>query len=104
MKLWERVIETRIKDTVLICRQQFGFMPRKSTTDAIVALRVLMDKYSEGGQELHLVFVDLEKTYDRVPMEEQWRCIRKAGITKKHVRVARDMYKDVRQQSGQQQV
>ena len=33
---------------VPICAQQFGFMPRKSTTDAIFALRVLMEKYREG--------------------------------------------------------
>ena len=48
MKLWERVIEARLRDIVPICAQQFGFMPRKSTTDAIFALRVLMEKYREG--------------------------------------------------------
>ena len=47
MKLWERVIEARLRDIVPICAQQFWFMPRKSTTDAIFALRVLMEKYRE---------------------------------------------------------
>ena len=47
MKLWERVIEARLRDVVSICAQQFGFMLRKSTTDAIFALRVLMEKYRE---------------------------------------------------------
>ena len=36
-------------------------MPRKSTTDAMFALRVLMEKCRGGGQkELHCVFVDLK--------------------------------------------
>ena len=48
MKLWERVIEARLRDIVPICAQQFGFMPRKSTTDATFAFRVLMEKYREG--------------------------------------------------------
>ena len=30
MKLWERVIEVRLRDIVPICAQQFGFMPRKN--------------------------------------------------------------------------
>ncbi|KAK3525786.1 hypothetical protein QTP70_007548 [Hemibagrus guttatus] len=70
MKLWERVVEARLRKVVEICEQQYGFMPRKSTTDAIFALRILMEKYRDGQRELHCVFVDLEKAYDRVPRKE----------------------------------
>ncbi|KAK3564418.1 hypothetical protein QTP86_018806 [Hemibagrus guttatus] len=34
MKLWERVVEARLRKVVEICEQQYGFMPRKITTDA----------------------------------------------------------------------
>ncbi|KAK3541624.1 hypothetical protein QTP86_033058, partial [Hemibagrus guttatus] len=70
MKLWERVVEARLRKVVEICEQLYGFMPRKSTTDAIFALRILMAKYRDGQRELHCVFVDLEKAYNRVPREE----------------------------------
>ncbi|KAK3508597.1 hypothetical protein QTP70_034713, partial [Hemibagrus guttatus] len=92
MKLWERVVEASLRKVVEICEQQYGFMPRKSTTDAIFALRILMEKYRDGQRELHCVFVDLEKEYDRVPREELWYCMRKSGVAEKYVRVEQDMY------------
>ncbi|KAK3543566.1 hypothetical protein QTP70_023888 [Hemibagrus guttatus] len=92
MKLWERVVEARLRKVVEICEQQYGFMPRKSTTDAIFALRILMEKYRDGQRELHCVFVDLEKAYDRVPREELWYCMRKSRVAEKYVRVVQDIY------------
>ncbi|KAK3506303.1 hypothetical protein QTP70_017471, partial [Hemibagrus guttatus] len=92
MKLWERVVEARLRKVVEICEQQYGFMPRKSTTDAIFALRILMEKYRDGQRELHCVFGNLEKAYDRVPREELWYCMRKSGVAEKYVRVVQNMY------------
>ena len=73
-------------------------MPRKSKTDAVFTLRVLIEKYREGQRELHCAFVDLEKAYDRVLGEEPWYCMRKSGVAEKYVRVVQDMY--VRQDKG----
>ena len=92
MKLWERIVEKRLRSDLKFSNQQYGFMPGKSTTDALFALRVLMEKYREGQKELHCVFVDLEKAYDKVPREEVWYCMGKSGLAEKYVRIVQDMY------------
>ena len=69
MKILEKIIEAGLKDRVEISKQQYGFMPGKGITDAMFALRMLMEKNRKGQRELHCIFVDLEKAYDRVPRE-----------------------------------
>ncbi|KAG2469186.1 LORF2 protein, partial [Polypterus senegalus] len=90
MKLWERVVEARLRRE--ISEQQYGFMPRKSTTDAMFALRMLMEKYTGGQKEFHCFFVDLEKVYDRVPQEYLWYCMRTSEVAEKYIRVVQDTY------------
>ena len=67
MKIWERVIDRRLREETTIGEEQFGFRPGRGTTDAIFAARQVMEKHREMKMELHLVFIDLEKVYDRVP-------------------------------------
>ena len=69
MKVFEHVIERRLRSTVQIDAMQFGFRPRKGTTDAIFVVRQLQEKYMEKKKELLMAIVDLEKAFDRVPRE-----------------------------------
>ena len=43
-----------------------------------------------------MVFIDLEKAYDRVPRDILWRCLKERGMPVKYTRVIRDMYEGVR--------
>ena len=69
MKVYERTLETRLRDIVKIDEKQSGFLPGKSTVDTIFVLRQLQEKFGEQKKELFLVFVDLKKAFDRVPIE-----------------------------------
>lgn len=60
-------------------------MPIKSTTDVMFSLRVFMEKHREGQKELHYVFVDLEKAYNRAPREELWYWMRKSVVVEQYV-------------------
>ena len=69
MKMWEKILEERLRKIVNIDQSQFGFQQGKATTDAIFIIRQLQEKYTAKKRKLYHVFVDLEKAFDRVPRE-----------------------------------
>ena len=72
---------------------QFGFMPRRSTMEAIYLLRRLMERYRKKKKDLHMVFIDLEKVYNRVSSEIIWWVLgKKKWATKRYIELVKDMY------------
>ncbi|PKA52309.1 integrator complex subunit 11 [Apostasia shenzhenica] len=104
LKLWERVIEQRLRHNTKVSENQFGFMPGRSTIEAIHLLRSLIEKFKERKENLHLVFIDLEKAYDKVSREVLWRVLEKKEICTAYIQVIKDMYEgavtSVRTQGG----
>ena len=94
MKLWERIIEARIRKEVTIAEQQFGFMAGRSTTYAIFCLRMLLEKWTEGQKAVHCAFIDLEKAHDRVPREKEWECLWLAETSECYIKIIKDIIYD----------
>ena len=69
-------------------------MQVKKQTDAIIALKSVIEKFREKEKELHCIFIDLEKAYDRVPREEVWHCLRVKAVPEEYIKVIQDMYND----------
>ena len=43
-KVWERIIEARLRDEVEISKQQYEFMPEKETTEAMFGFKNVDEK------------------------------------------------------------
>ncbi|VDO18674.1 unnamed protein product [Heligmosomoides polygyrus] len=93
MKIYKRLIDSTLREMVPISQVQCGFMPERSTTDAIFIARQVMEKYREKQKPCYLAFLDLEKAYDRLARAEIWNALRGRGVPERLITVIRDMYK-----------
>jgi len=94
MKLWERVIEHLLRRVTSVTQNQFGFMPGRSTMEAIFLTRQLLESYREQKKDLHMVFIDLEKAYDKVLRNVMWWALENHKVPTKYITLIKDMYKD----------
>lgn len=95
MKVFERVVEKRVRENVDLDEMQFGFRPGRGTTDAIFVVRQLQEKYLSKNKELWMAFVDLEKAFDRVPREVLWWALRHLKVPEWLIKVIKSMYENV---------
>jgi hypothetical protein len=72
MKLWEKIIEHRLRGVTNITENQFGFMPGTLTMKTILLIRQLMERCREQKKDYHMIFIDVEKAYDKVTRNVMW--------------------------------
>ncbi|XP_069992730.1 uncharacterized protein [Penaeus vannamei] len=80
VKMWKRVVEARLRREV-ISEEKYGVVSGRGATDAIFALRMLIERYRVGQKELHCAC----RLRDRVRREETWYCMKKSGVPEKYV-------------------
>ena len=60
--------------------EQAGFRASRSTTEQIINLRILCEKYFQHQQDLYHVFIDFKKAFDRV-----WHAALRATMKKYNI-------------------
>jgi len=57
--------------------------------------RQVMELHREQKKDLHLVFIDLEKAYDKIPRNVMWWALEKHKVPTKYVALIKDIYNKV---------
>ncbi|VDM78174.1 unnamed protein product [Strongylus vulgaris] len=66
LKIFDRALESRLQATIELPSNQRGFVKSACTAHAIT-VRIVMEKYREQRREIHAIFLDMEKAFDKVP-------------------------------------
>jgi hypothetical protein len=56
IKVWEIIIEHRLRGVTNVTENQFGFMPERSTMETIFLIRQLMESCREQKKDMHMIF------------------------------------------------
>ena len=96
MNVLKRVDENFLRQQMRIDDMQFGFMPRRSTTDAIFIVHQLQRKFHAVSKTRYMAFVDLKKTLHRVPGRVIWWTPPKLGVAERLVRLIQSRYEIAR--------
>jgi hypothetical protein len=95
MKLRERIIEHRLRRVTNVTKNQFGFVPERSTMEAIFLIRQLMERCRDQKKDMHIVFIDLEKAYDKVPRNVMWWALQKHKVSTKYITLIKNIYDNI---------
>ncbi|KAL0810434.1 hypothetical protein ABMA28_010573 [Loxostege sticticalis] len=96
MKLYERVIDSRLRMECSLSENQYGFVPGLSTIDPTFAMTQIAEEYRAKDEPFYVAFLDMEKAFDRVPRSTIWWSLRTRNVPEAYVSIIADMYKDAR--------
>ena len=93
-KVMLKIILNRLKAQAeeIIADEQAGFREGRSTTEQILNLRILMEKYLQHQQDLFHVFIDFKKAFDRVWHQALWTTMHKYNIHTKLITTIQNLY------------
>ena len=96
-KLFCSVLSNRMTShmQVIGLEAQCGFMPGKSTVDAIFTMRVSLQKRFRFQKDTWVLFVDFVKAFDTVPREMLFRVLARLGFPPKIVNLVRVFHENV---------
>ena len=94
MKVFERVIQQKIREMVDVDAVQSGFLPVKGTAYVIFIAHQVEERYLEKKKKLSFAFLDLEKAFDQVPREVVKWAMKKLGVDECLIRSVMAMYSD----------
>jgi len=93
-KILTNTIYKRIeaKINVNLEEDQFGFRRYRGTREAILCLRLIMEKMYRVNKPMYIAFIDLEKAFDKVNWEILFNIMKTINIDIKDRRIIHKLY------------
>lgn len=97
-RLYGRVLRDLVETEyeLIEAEEQNGFRAGRSCMDNIFCLKQLMEKKISTGRELHLLFIDLAKAYDNVPIQRLWKALENTNISTRVIKAIKELYRDTK--------
>ncbi|XP_030766627.1 uncharacterized protein LOC115890522 [Sitophilus oryzae] len=89
-KLLRNIVETEYGPQEI--EEQAGFRAGRSCIDHIFSLTQLNGKKVARNREAHLLFVDLSKAYDTVPIQKLWQVLENSPINNTAIKAIKQLY------------
>jgi|AKYZ01.1.fsa_nt_gi Reverse transcriptase (RNA-dependent DNA polymerase). len=87
-------IDRKIEE--VLTEDQFGFRKGRGTREAIMALRLILEKRMEVNKSTCVAFVDLEKAFDNVRWRKLFEVLKKIGISYQDRKIIWQLYEKER--------
>ena len=94
LKLYERIIDTRIRARVKIPEEQSGYRKGHGASRQLIRLQQVLAFQNAKSGETYMAFLDLKQAYDRTWREGVFYRLWEAGIRGKCWRVVVDLFRD----------
>lgn len=91
-RLYGRIIKNRIEGEMDNIEEQSGFRAGRSCIDNVFCIQQLLEKRKERGRETHLVFIDLCKAYDSIPIKKMFEILELKKFSTTLVNTIKSLY------------
>ena len=95
-KVYASLLQTRIADTIdrALMKTQYGFRKSRSTVIPLACIRRICERAEASNDELHLVFLDWAKAFDKVLHEELFWALDNLAFPPQYINAVRALYSD----------
>ncbi len=90
-KVYERILNERIKKIINITDSQAGGIEGNATADHLITLKEVVAKIRKNKKTAYIIFLDVQKAYDKAWLDAILYVLNKNGVEGKNLEMARKM-------------
>ena len=90
-KVYERIINEKVKKEVTITKAQAGGKTGCSTVDHLIVLKQTIEKIRDKGQTAYIIFLDVQIAYDKAWLDAILYALHQNGVEVKNLRMIKNL-------------